>query len=118
LASQGRRPYVTEGTYPATAARPAPAGFVVPQGCAFVRPPEVGPDQTNWWVDCGADANRNARGTLGPALAQQGWTACGPATATETYYKGSVRIVVVESSLSPGDYPRFSQATRPANGCA
>ncbi|HEX9496169.1 MAG TPA: hypothetical protein VGA38_10450 [Candidatus Limnocylindria bacterium] len=109
--------FVNEGTYPATMARPAPPGFVLPQACAFVRPPEIGADQTSWWVDCGAEANRSARGTLGTALGQQGWTSCGPAAATELFFKGTVRIVVVESSLAPGDYPRFSQELRPATGC-
>ncbi len=109
--------YVPEGTYPATRAKPAPVGFVVPQACAYVRPPEVGGDQSNWWVDCGAEANRSARGTLGPALTQQGWTRCGPAVGTELFFKGAMRIVVIESSLAPGDYPRLSQAVRPGTGC-
>jgi len=107
--------YVEAGMYPATRAKPSPTGFVVPQTCAFIRPPELGADQTSWWVDCGAQLNNNARGTIGAALMQQGWTACGPATATETYYAGAMRIVVVESSLAPGDYPRFTE--RPGTGC-
>lgn len=107
--------YAEPGTYPATRAKPSPTGFVLPQTCAFIRPPEVGPDQTSWSVDCGAQLNNNARGTIGAALMQQGWTACGPATATETYYTGAMRIVVVESSLAPGDYPRFAE--RPGTGC-
>lgn len=110
--------YVPEGTYPATLAKPAPAGFVVPQACAYIRPPEVGGDQTNWWVDCGTQLNRDARGTLGAALAQQGWTGCGPALGTMLFFKGTTRIVVVESSLAPGDYPRFSQLARPGTGCS
>ncbi len=108
--------FVPEGTLPATKAGPAPTGFVLPQACAFVRQPELGADQTYWWVDCGAQLNRDARGTLGTALVQQGWTRCGPAAATEAFYKGTTRIVVVESSLAPGDYPRFSQ--RPGTGCS
>jgi hypothetical protein len=109
--------FVSEGTYPATMAKPAPEGFVVPQACAFVRPPNVGTDRISWWVDCGAQANRSARGTLGAALGQQGWTSCGPALGTEQFFKGTVRIMVVESSLAPGDYPRFSQDLRAATGC-
>src|SRR5258708_36302887 len=109
--------FVNEGTYPATMAKPAPPGFVLPQACAFVRPPEIGADQTSWWVDCGAEANRSARGTLGTALGQQGWTSCGPAAATELFFKGTVRIGVVESSRAPGDYPRVTQELRPATGC-
>ena len=109
--------YIAEGTYPATNAQPTPAGFVVPQACAYVRPPEVGGDQINWWVDCGAQLNDDARGTLGTALAQQGWTGCGPALGTALFFKGQMRIVVVESSLAPGDYPRFSQIVKPGTGC-
>ncbi|HLZ47602.1 MAG TPA: hypothetical protein VKR80_03010 [Candidatus Limnocylindria bacterium] len=109
--------YIAEGTYPATNAKPSPIGFVVPQACAYVRPPEVGADQTNWWVDCGPELDRDARSTLGAALTQQGWTGCGPATATETFFKGTMRTVVVESSLAPGDYPRFSQIAGPSGGC-
>jgi hypothetical protein len=107
--------YVESNSYPATKAKPSAVGFVVPQACAYVRPPEVGADQTNWWVDCGAPLNRDARGTLGPALTQQGWTGCGPAAATEIFFKGTMRIVVVESSLAAGDYPRFTQ--RSGSGC-
>jgi hypothetical protein len=109
--------YVESNAYPATKARPSPIGFIVPQACAYVRPPEVGSDQINFWVDCGAQLNDNARGTLGAALAQQGWTGCGPALGTELFYKGQLRIVVVESSLAPGDYPRFSQIVKPGTGC-
>ena len=101
--------YVAEGTYPATKAKPSPVGFVVPQACAFIRPPQVRGDQTTWWVDCGPELNRSARGSLGAALEQQGWTACGPAAASETFFKGAMRIYVSESSLAPGDYPVFSE---------
>lgn len=109
--------YVDINVYPATKAKPSPAGFVVPQACAYVRPPEVGGDQINFWVDCGSQLNHDARGTLGAALAQQGWTSCGPALGTALFYKGQMRIVVVESSLAPGDYPRFSQIVKPGTGC-
>jgi hypothetical protein len=117
LSAPGADGFIAAGTYPATLAKPAPNGFVVPQACAFVAPPDVGADETNWWVDCGPDANRHARGTLGTALLEQGWTACGPALATELFVKGTLRIVVVESSLAPGDYPRLSQVVRPTPGC-
>ena len=101
--------YVPEGTYPATRAKPAPDGFVVPQACAYVRPPEVGGDQSNWWVDCGAEANRSARGALGPAFTQQGWTRCGPAVGTELFFKGSMRIVADAGRLPA---PQSSGAPR------
>jgi hypothetical protein len=117
LSAPGAQGYIAPTVFPATVAKPAPPGFVVPQACAYVRPPEVGGDQINWWVDCGAQLNRDARGTLGPALAQQGWTGCGPALGTALFFKGQMRIVVVESSLAPGDYPRFSQIVKPGTGC-
>ena len=106
--------FVLEGTLPATSAKPAPTGFVLPQACAFVAPPVVGTDLTAWAVDCGAQANRDARGTLAPALIQQGWTSCGAVTATATWAKGTTRLLIAESSLSPGDYPKLTQPVRPA----
>jgi hypothetical protein len=117
LSAPGAEGFIAPGVYPATLAKPAPNGFVVPQACAFVAPPDVGADETNWLVDCGAEANRNARGTLGAALGQQGWTGCSPALGTQLFVKGTLRVVVVESSLAPGDYPRFSQVARPVSGC-
>jgi len=98
--------FIDQGTFPATMAIPSPAGFVLPQACAFIVPPIVGADQTEWKVDCGA-ANNNARGILGPALAQQGWTSCGAGLATERWRKNDVMLGVSESSLAAGDYPRL-----------
>ncbi len=106
--------FVAEGTLPATKANPPPTGFVVPQTCAYVVPPLVGGDQNEWKVDCGADANRNARGTLAPALTQQGWTSCGVGLGTASWAKGTARLFIAESSMSPGDYPKLTQPVRPA----
>ena len=105
----GTRGYVESGTYPATTAVPAPTGFVIPQACAYVVPPVVGAVQTDWKVDCGA-ANNNARGTLGAALTQQGWTSCGSGLASAQWRKNDVMLTVVESSLAVGDYPRLTQS--------
>jgi len=105
----GTRGYVESGTFPATAASAAPTGFVIPQACAYVVPPVVGAVQTEWRVDCGT-ANNNARGTLGPALAQQGWTSCGSGLASAQWRKNEVMLSVSESSLAPGDYPRLAQS--------
>ncbi len=116
LGAPNTAPYIPEGTYPATNAMPAPTGFVLPQSCAYVAPPQVG-ERNDWKVDCGAEANRNARGTLGAALQQQGWSSCSPAAGTMRFMKGTLEIVVVESSLAPGDYPRFTQGVRSATGC-
>ena len=104
--------YVTEGTFPATATRPAPTGFTLPQACAYVEPPIVGTDQTDWSIDCGTANNSNARGTLGPSLAQQGWASCGSGLATAQWRKANVMVGVVESSLAPGQYMRLTQFAR------
>lgn len=104
--------FVPEGTMPATKAEPAPAGFVVPQSCAYVVPPLVGAGQTDWRVDCGAAANRDARGRLAPALTQQGWTSCGSGLGTAAWAKGTLEIGVSEWSGAAGDYPKFVQRTR------
>lgn len=109
--------FVSEGTLPATSAKPAPTGFVLPQACAFVAPPVVGADTTVWAVDCGAQANRDARGTLGPALTQQGWTSCGVGLGAMTAKKNGVMLGVQESSLAPGDYPRLTQFARVISPC-
>jgi hypothetical protein len=109
--------FVAPGTFPATAASPAPTGFVLPQACAFVVPPVVGADQTDWKIDCGAANNNNARGTLGPAFVQQGWTSCGAGLATEQWRKNDLMLGVSESSLAAGDYPRLTQIARATSTC-
>jgi hypothetical protein len=106
--------FIPEGTLPATKASPSPDGFALPQSCIYIAPPVVGTDQKEWSIDCGATANRDARGTLAPVLTQQGWTSCGSVTATATWAKGTTRLLIVESSGSPGDYPRIVQPVRPA----
>jgi hypothetical protein len=114
---QGTAGFVNPGTFPATIASPAPTSFVLPQSCAYVVPPVVGTNQTDWRVDCGA-ANNNARGVLGPALAQQGWTSCGAGLASEQWRKNDLMLGVSESSLAAGDYPRLSQPARVGSPCA
>ncbi|MEP6694636.1 MAG: hypothetical protein ABJB39_08330 [Chloroflexota bacterium] len=119
LWAPGTPGFIPDGTVPATKAEPALSGFVLPQACAYTAPPVTGADQTEWWVDCGATANRDARGTLAPPLTQQGWTSCGAVTATATWAKGTARLVISESPGSVGDYPKLSQPVRPATtaGC-
>jgi hypothetical protein len=109
--------YVAEGTFPATAARPAPIGFTLPQACAFVQPPIVGAEQIDWSIDCGAANNSNARGTLGLALTAQGWTQCASGLSTAQWRKDGVMISVVESSLAPGEYMRIDQRARLVSPC-
>ena len=112
----GSAGFVGSGTVPATIAFPAPTGFVLPQACAYVVPPVVSADQTDWKVDCGA-GNNNGRGTLGPALTQQGWTSCAAGLATAQWRKNDVMLAVAESSLAPGDYPRLTQFARVVSPC-
>lgn len=109
--------FVSEGTLPATSAKPAPTGFVLPQACAFVAPPIVGTDSIVWSVDCGAQANRDARGTLGVAMTQQGWTVCGAGLAATSAKKNGVMLGVQESTLAPGEYPRITQFAQVISPC-
>jgi hypothetical protein len=109
--------FVASGTFPATVASPAPTGFVIPQACAYVAPPAISTDRTDWMIDCGAANNGNARGTIGAALEQQGWTSCGLGLASAAWRKNGVMVAVTESSLAPGDYPRLTQFTRLLSPC-
>jgi hypothetical protein len=118
FATQGTPGFVEPGVVPATAAFPAPTGLVLPAACAFVAPPVVSADQTDWKIDCGAANNSNARGTFGSALTQQGWTSCGAGLATAQWRKNAVMLAVAESSLAPGDYPRLTQFARAIAPCA
>lgn len=113
----GAENFIASGTFPATLASPAPTGFVPPQACAYVAAPVVTADQTDWRLDCGA-ANNNARGILGQALAQQGWTSCGSGVATAQWRRNNVMLAVSESSLAPGDYPRLTQFARVTSPCS
>ncbi|MDP9282523.1 MAG: hypothetical protein M3P38_10560 [Chloroflexota bacterium] len=115
---QGTPGFVERGTVPATTAVPAPTGLVLPQACAYVAPPLVGTVQTDWSIDCGAANNSNARGTLGPAFTQQGWTSCGAGLGTERWRKNDVMLSVSESSLAPGDYPQLAQVARVTSSCS
>jgi len=87
--------------------------FTLPLGCAYIGQPVVDSDQAMWSFDCGA-ASRDARGTLAPALTQQGWTSCGAVTATATWANGTHRLIIAEGSGSFGEYPKLTQPARPA----
>lgn len=104
--------FINQGSFPATAAQPAPTGFVMPQACVFVAAPLV-EALTTWGIDCGASANRDARGTLGLAFTQQGWSSCGVGLANATWMKGATRITVSEGSGAPGEYPKLTQPNSP-----
>jgi hypothetical protein len=118
FATSGTPGFVNPGIVPATAAFPAPTGFVLPTPCAYVAMPVVSPDQTDWKIDCGASNNNNARGTFGPALTQQGWTSCAAGLAGAQWRKNDVMLSVSESSLAPGDYPRLTQFARVIAPCS
>ncbi len=117
LIGLGMRGFIPEGTFPATTAQPSPTGFVLPQACAFVAPPVVGTDTTVWAVECGAKLS-DARGTLGSALTQQGWTSCGVGLGTMSAKKNGVMLGLQESTLASGDYPRLTQFARVISPCS
>lgn len=117
LIGPGMPGYVVQGTVPATSTNPSPTGFALPQACAFVAPPTVGTDTTVWLVDCGTQANHDARGMLGPAFAQQGWTSCAIGLGSMWVKRNGVMLGVTESTLAPGDYPRLTQPARLISPC-
>lgn len=92
-----------------------PSLFTLPQGCAFVGSPVSTADQTDWKVDCGAAADRDARGTLAPAFARGGWTSCGSGLGTALWANSRFLLVVVESSGAVGEYPTLTQRLRRAD---
>ena len=88
-----------------------PNGFATPQGCVYVGRPttESTGEAVTWKVDCGATANRNARGTLAPSFTQQGWVSCASGLASEIWRKDTSRLTVSEGSGAPGEYPTLTQ---------
>lgn len=102
---------------PLSVVDPTPSLFTLPQGCAFVGSPVSTADQTEWKVDCGAAANRNARGSLGSAFAAQGWTSCGSGLATAIWANSRFLLVVSESSGIAGEYPKLTQRLRVTSAC-
>ena len=88
-----------------------PNGFVLPQGCAYIGLPTADAEAlaVSWKVDCGATANRNARGTLSPSFTQQGWVSCASGLASEIWRKDTSRLTVAEGSGAPGEYPTLTQ---------
>jgi hypothetical protein len=94
--------------------QPRPDGFVLPPGCGYAGAPTVGTDLSAWKFDCGAGANRDARGALGYSLSQQGWTGCGVGLGSATSMKGDLRLITSEGSGVPGidGLPTISQPAR------
>lgn len=88
-----------------------PNGLALPQSCAYVGLPTTDADAVavTWKADCGAAANRDARGTLGPAFIQQGWSSCANGLATEIWRKDTSRLTVSEGTGAPGEYPTLTQ---------
>ena len=62
--------------------------------------------------------DRDGRGTLGAALAAQGWISCGQGLASATWTKGQMNTVVSESSGAPDDFIRVAQRARGISDCA
>lgn len=82
----------------------APLGVMLPQNCRVVGSGSKMVDLAykifagfEWSVDCGS-RNNNARGTLGPALEQQGWKFCDSQTATGHWWKNGVITGIAESA--------------------
>ena len=94
-----------------------PIGFALPGACAYVSPGTPSGRRTLWQIDCGVAGRRDARGLLGPALGSQGWTSCGPATATQTWRKGDWALSVSEASGEPISYISLSQSPRQIVTC-
>jgi hypothetical protein len=94
-----------------------PAGFILPAGCAYVNAGEASSDRATWAVDCGIAGRHDARGTLGAALRAQGWSSCGPVTATETWLKDRSALTVSEASGEPLSYIGLSQRPSGALTC-
>ncbi len=98
---------------PTTSVSPRPAGFTLPQGCAYIGQPISGTDYSQWDVDCGGLSN-DARGTLAYPLTQQGRASCGVGLGNASWAKGTARITVTEGAGGPGGYPKITQPARPA----
>jgi hypothetical protein len=86
--------------------------FMLPAGCAYVAPATTDTDAltVRWRFDCGATANSNARGALGPAFTTQGWTMCSSGLANQTWRQSTSRLTVSEGAGGPGGYPFLAQS--------
>lgn len=98
---------------PTSSVSPRPAGFTLPQGCAYIGQPVSGTEYSQWDVDCGGPSN-DARGTLAYPLTQQGWASCGVGLGNASWAKGTARLTVTEGAGGPGGYPKLTQPARPA----
>lgn len=83
-----------------------PTGFALPSTCSYLGTPTADPNtgQVVWKVSCGATADRDARGTLAPALTQQGWTSCGSGLGVAIWTKDARTLTIVEGA-GGGDPP-------------
>lgn len=93
---------------------PTAVGFTLPSICAYAGSPVVGTGGSQWKFDCGSGANRDARGTLAPALTAQGWISCGVGLGNGTWIKDDLRLIASEGSgaASPDGLPMLTQPTR------
>src|SRR3546814_13130313 len=65
-----------------------------PDTSPFRSPPLVEAERTEWRFQCGAEVDRDARGALLEALTAQGWSSCGPVTASETWQKDGLALMI------------------------
>ncbi len=68
-------------------------GFVLPPGCAYVRPPALAFDQSERSFDC-PGGTLLAVETLAPAFRQQGWISCATGPGRGYWKKGATLLVV------------------------
>jgi hypothetical protein len=92
-----------------------PTGFLLPKTCGYIGDPT--PDQTRdevaWRIDCGSAPD--ARATLAPDLANQGWTLCGSAFGVAIWTKDARTLTISEASGSVEGRPMLS--LRPNSNC-
>jgi hypothetical protein len=111
-------PLATVAAPSASATGPLPVGFVLPASCSFVGSPTQTGTTTQWRVDCGAQGNRSARNTLGPAFQDQGWTTCTIGLGQAVYAKSNYMDSIQEPSGAPGDeFIPLTQRPRSTETC-
>jgi photosystem II stability/assembly factor-like uncharacterized protein len=72
--------------------------FTPPIGCTATRV-----DAASWRLRCGDDRDRDARGTVVPALLRQGWHACGFGLASARFARDAFVVAIAEGSGVAGE---------------
>lgn len=106
-------------TIAAATAAPTPIGFVLPQGCSYIRGPILASPAgntsvTSWEFTCAGAATPDlmAIERIAPAFAQQGWTPCPSNPGTGVWWKGATQTMVAQ-----GTNPGLSQVARQSQDC-